>query len=793
MPITSTLQPWSDDLTELLHFDQVLAEIAKHCLMAAGRELVAALRPIPDPPIRAAHLDATRELVHLLEGHQAPPLALVDDLRPTLSGRDKGGAPLSADEFGSLRTLLLVSGQVAGFFETQEACSHWRSLSPQLIPWEDGPQAIDEIIDEDLIVRDAASPALRKVRQSIRRKERTARDKLNALHAKAMESGWGQAEPLAWRDGRLVIALKASHKRKIKGLIHDYSSSGATAFVEPLAIFDINNEIANLREEEAAEILRLLTALTDLLRPFMPSVMACQEILHRLDMHLAIAHWAHDLGATDPAFSTDGRLDLTAAINPILAQRREVVPLNLTLGPADRLLLISGPNAGGKTVVLLTVGLLAMMAHSGLPVPARDALFPELRGIYADLGDRQSLEHDLSTFSAHLTNLRDIAAACGPGTLVLLDELGTGTEPESGAALGQSFLETIRERGALCLVTTHLNRLKVWGQSEAGVISGAMSFDPDALEPTFELRLHQPGASYALEIAQRLGLDKAILERARDLMPDSALELEDLLVTLQTQRAALDKQADALARRTADINAREKMVTGKEEQLAKVRRRAEKAAVAEARQLVDGVNGRLERVIAEIRERDQELTADDIRKARGVVAAISADLQNRDRALKTAAPQPLGPDDLQPGTWVEVLSQGRKGEIVQVSRNGKKVTVSIGDTRVIVPSDQLAAADPPAQSHATPVPQTLVSTGGDVGYQLDLRGVRGDEAMQQLDRFLDRAILAGLQEVEIIHGKGTGVLQTLVHESLAEHPQVAEFHFADFDAGGTGATLATLK
>ncbi len=793
MASPTPLEPWSSQLWELLHFDHVLSAIAENCVTAAGRELLLASAPLGDPDERSEALRATAELVQLLEAHSPPPFRAVDDIRADLSGRDKGGPPLSAEQFGSLRTLLLAATALQKFFAPRPELAHWSQAARSLQPWPDGMEAIDRIVDDDLTVKSSASPTLGKIRAAISRKEVQVRSRLAALHARALDSGWGQPEPVAWRDGRLVIALKASHKRKIKGLIHGYSGSGATAFVEPLEVFELNNEIAALAEDEQAEIIRVLTQLTAELGPYMAAVLEALAVIHSLDRHLAIARWSHANAAVEPRFSDDGSLTLRQARNPVLASHREVVPLDLSLSPRERLLLISGPNAGGKTVVLLTTGLLALMAHCGLPVPAREAIFPALDGLYADLGDRQSLTQDLSTFSAHLTNLKAIAAVVGPGSLVLLDELGTGTEPESGAALGQAFLEEIRARGALCLATTHLNRLKMWAQGEDGVVSGAMTFDNAELAPTFQLQLHQPGASYALEIAQRLGLDPKLLERARELIPDSAMEVEQLLVTLQNQRTQVAAETAALEARAADFEAREQSLRQREDQVAAAHRRAEKDALAEARELVSAINRRLEGVIAGIRSRDDQLTSDDIRRAKGEMAAIRAELDGRAEQLKGAAPAPLTADQLLPGQWVELRSQGRRGEIVRTSQGGRKVAVDIDGTRITVPVEDLLPAEPPQEPANEGHHAVTVELAGSAGFQLDLRGQRGDEAVAELDKFLNRAILADLHELEIIHGKGTGALQNRVHEALDEHPQVASFRFANFDAGGTGATLVTLK
>ncbi|MCH8328607.1 MAG: hypothetical protein IID15_08830, partial [Candidatus Marinimicrobia bacterium] len=332
---------WSPDLAQLLHFDQVLADIAGLAVTPPARETVLALWPSDDGSLREDMLADTGELQQLLEGSSPPPLTPFDDLRPDLAGREKGGTHLPAEKFGALRVILQMGVRLQKYFAGHDATVRWRQHATLLQPWENGPQAISHIIDDDLSIKDSASTTLGHIRKSIRQKEQQARNALAAIHKKAMAKGWGQDEPIAWRDGRLVIAFKASHKRKVKGLIHGYSGSGNTAFVEPLEVFDLNNEIAGLLEDEQAEIDRLLSRLTDELRPLIGAITACIEILYRLDLHLAIARWAADADAVRPTFSARGDLRLVQAVNPLRSAKRVAVPLDLARSATERVLRVS--------------------------------------------------------------------------------------------------------------------------------------------------------------------------------------------------------------------------------------------------------------------------------------------------------------------------------------------------------------------------------------------------------------------------------------------------------------------
>ncbi|MCH8836425.1 MAG: Smr/MutS family protein [Candidatus Marinimicrobia bacterium] len=786
---------WDPGLGETLHFRPALIIISGYCVTTAAREAVRSLWPITDRQALEQRFLATAELHQMVERSSLPPLGAFPDIRPALALLEKGGATLSAERLHQVRSLLQAAQPVYQFLREQKDIPYWRDQVTRLDPWPQGTDQIDLVVDDDLSIKSSASPELRHIREAVRRSEERVRRRLEELHAKALQAGWGQSEPIAWREGRLVIALKASHKRKIKGLIHGHSSSGATAFVEPLEVFDLNNEIAALQEEERAEITRLLAALTDALRPYSEPLGQCVETLHHLDMHLAQARWAHKLSAVQPSLVEQGELRLVQAVNPVLAEHREVVPLDLVLGGPERLLLISGPNAGGKTVVLLTVGLLVMLAQCGIFVPAKAAQMPLYQGLFADLGDRQSLESDLSTFSAHLTNLRDIAAHCTSESLVLLDELGTGTEPEAGAALAQTFLERIGQSGAWCLATTHLNRLKLWAQDAPGIENAGMEFDPRELRPTYRLLQGRPGASYALEIARRMGLDEELLSRAQELIPEAAVNLEELLVSLREDRAALDHRRQELAGSLKELEKRERKLARMEQEIKVAHRRAKQDALREAEQLVAQMNRRLEAAIAELRSKGAALSREDIRQAKELVTQEKERIQVAQEDLSEAQPAPLPPGEIQPGQWVTLHAQDRRGQVVRLSRNRRKVTVQVGGARLTVPLEQLAWAEPPGDDEG-PTSRTAAvryKSSGAGGYRLDLRGERGEEAVARLDRFISQAIVADLRELEIIHGKGTGILQKLVHESLAEHPQVSSYRFANFDAGGTGMTVVELK
>ncbi|MFC1481234.1 endonuclease MutS2 [Candidatus Neomarinimicrobiota bacterium] len=791
MPDAAEIPHWSDSLRILLHLDQTLEQVADYAVTGYARQIILKLPYLTDEHELGRQFDNTMEIMVLLEQGAHLPLSEFPDPRPFVKRTEVGGVRMSTGEFVELRALLQAASLVHKFLHELTEAAIWTDAALQLDPWPEGIKAIDRIIDEDGAVRSDASPALMSIRKSISRKTVQLRKRLDQLHGEAKQEGWGQDEPVAWRDGRLVLALKSSHKRKIKGLIHGQSSSGATAFVEPLEIFDTNNEIDQLRENELAEIDRILALLTDQFRPSAEAVKICFQVLVQLDIFHARARWAYDHQAVRPTIIPDGTFSIKEGRNPVLAAHREVVPMNLALGDPERLLLISGPNAGGKTVVLLTTGLFTMLAHCGLYIPAEEVTIPLINRIHADLGDHQSLEDDLSTFSAHLTNLWDILQSGDQHSLVLLDELGTGTDPEAGAALGQTFLEQLHSLDVYCMATTHLNRLKIWAQDDVTIQNAGMEFDASVLSPTYRLNQGRPGASYAMEIARRLGLPKDLISRAESLLPEASVGLEELLFTLEEDRQRLSEERAALKQHMDQIERQAKAIAVKEKTIKSAHRNAKRDALREAEAMVNEFNRRLEATVRDVRQKGKELSSDDIKQAKTTIKRERDKIDRASKELRVETEQVIPTGELKVGSWVTIEGQGGRGEIIKMTRNKDRATVLVGAAKLSVTIDQLQPAAPPDYTGIEHIHLQSTSSGG--GYQLDLRGERGDVAIAKLLRFIDQAVLANLGELEIIHGMGTGILQKLVHEALDGHPQVASFSFANFDAGGTGATIVTIR
>ena len=589
------------------------------------------------------------------------------------------------------------------------------------------------------------------------------------------------------RNGRYVVPVRDDARRAVRGIIHDRSQSGATVFVEPEETIPLNNELTRLCLEERDEELRVLAELTDAVRLALPALTRLVEGLGALDLVFARAGLAERLGATEPEVAVGGDLDLPQARHPLLVAQRwgaspgvgEVVPVDLRV-PADRPgLVLSGPNAGGKTVALETCGLLVLMAHAGCHVPAAPgSRIPLSTQVLAVIGDEQSLAQDLSTFSSFVRQVRDILAIAGPGSLVLLDELGAGTDPAEGAALGAALLEALLDRGARVVVTTHLEPIKVFAQVEPRLQNATVAFDAERLEPTFRLEYGHPGPSHALTIGERFGLPAAVIARARTHVGEQGRRLETLLATLEARTREAEARSALAARREteardalADIR---RTTESAQAEALRLRRAAEadaQALLAEARRQV----GReLDRLKADETSRRRE-AQDAYRRLRAAEAAL--------QPARAAADTPVRPGE------VQLRGLGVRGRVVGEADG--LVTVQAGRLTVRVARSEIE----PAAGGAAPTPGGTVSvpTREDVPQELHLLGLTSDEARAAVERFLDDAALAGHREVRLVHGKGTGALRRAVEGCLRGHPLVGGFRLAEPAAGGAGATVVALE
>ena len=766
-----------------------------------GRERALGLEPSTDLPQIQAALAETRQGRIALGVAGSPPWDVIPDVRDTLERARTIGAVVEGIELVSLIPLLDAPGRLAGYGRSiaPDAPELGRALGalPSVGPLRD---RLRHALDDDGTLRDEASPVLRRLRARLRELRRDLVKRLEGYFQQPGADALFQERYVTVRHGRYVLPVLAGAKGRLRGIVHDRSQSGATIFVEPEAVVEDNNQLVDLARDEDAEVLRVLAALTDAVREALPELARLVEGIGEADLIFARAELAERMAATEPAVGEARVVEVRDARHPLLLAQawnqpgRTVVPVDLLLDAERPLLVITGPNAGGKTVALKTLGLLAMMAQAGLHVPAREgARLPRLSDIFAIIGDDQSVAENLSTFSAFVKALREVLERVDAESLVLLDELGAGTDPDDGAALAQAVLEELAARGCLCVASTHLEPLKGFAATHARARNASVEFDAERLEPTFRLVYDRPGQSYALAIGARLGLPAALIERARGHRSTQQRALQELIARLD----ARDRQD---AERTARIEKREL------DSAALLRRAEAEAETARetARDTVARARAEAQKLVSDVRRavnaewdtlKRGERTRKSLEASRGRLREAG---QRAAESVRGGEPEAGGREPAA-GDRVSIVHLGLTGDVVETS--GGSATVRAGAVTVKVPTRALRVVGR-AEGSPSPRPasQRAEREGGsvtigrrDIGPELHLIGRTADEARETLEKYLDDAFLAGLPSVRIIHGKGTGTLRRTVHELLAGHPLVAEHRAGAVHEGGEGATVAQLR
>jgi len=774
-----------------LEFAAITEQLAARTAFAPSRELAQATLPVGDAVHVALLHDQTDEAARLLELHADATIGGARDIRAALARARRGGRLTPAellDVAGTLHATDLVRRRLARWPGPQLA-----GVREDLEPAPVLRERIERSIDPGGEILDGASAALKTARRRMRVAQERLRERLNAmLRSPDLAGAIGDAI-VTQRAGRYVIPVRAEAKSRVPGIVHDQSASAATLFIEPLAVVELNNAWTEATLEAAEEEERVLEALSREVERQAEALSTSLAALARADLWLARARLAGDMNAVRPAVAEDA-VELLSARHPLLGA--EAVPIDLRLGErfGYRALVITGPNTGGKTVALKTLGLLALMHQAGLRVPAVDgARLPVFARIMADIGDEQSIAQSLSTFSSHLRNVVRFLEAAGPQTLVLLDEIGAGTDPTEGSALAMAVLMILLERGAFVAATTHYAELKAFAETQPGVTNAAVEFDVATLRPTYHLSIGLPGASQAFAIAERLGLAPEVLALARERISSTHASLEETLAAIR--RAEADR-AEALATASEERHAaraeRERAEVGTD------RARREAARIlAEARRAADSLLEAAEREVAEAR-----------RAARSSGSAALADLgartaRRRARIAATPAPAELAADVPGPepgpqpriGLWGRSRTLGRSGRIAAISGRTGRVTLDADGARLVVPGDDVEVVDEPgaAPPERDPAAEELVRrAAAELPPRLDLRGERVEAALERLAAHLDQALLAGADRVVIIHGAGTGALRRAIREYLADHPQVRTQRRGRREEGGDGATVGEL-
>ena len=786
----------------VLEYDKVVAMLVDRTSFGLGSEKAARLSPTVDLQSIQEDLLRTSELRKLLDDGERLPFEGAHDVRDALARSEVEGASLSCEELTDVRHTLLAVDRTGAFLRARsEALVALCALAESLESATDVSDAIARVVDEQsLAVRDTASRELARIRRSVEKTRSRLNEKLQSILTKELSNDTIQEAAVHIRNGRYVLPVKRSSGGRLKGIVHDQSGSGQTLFVEPLPTVELNNELAELRAAEKKEIERVLREVTGLVGAKAPSILRSLVIMGELDYCRASALLSRDLDASAPTFNLDGRLHIREGRHPVLLEtvRRsggDVVPLNLDLGTNATTVVISGPNAGGKTVTLKTVGLLTLMAQSGLHVPAgADTELSVFRDIYADIGDEQSIEQSLSTFSSHLRVIGEILGEARHDTLVLIDEMGAGTDPDEGASLAIAILEELTKRGAPTIATTHLGSVKNHVHNTDGMENASMAFEPRTLEPSFKFVPGIPGASHALSIAETLGLPDSVLGRARDLRDKDSAGIDELLADLTERERKLDalvEEAERERNRAALATVEcERRLEGVRDE----RKKLKAQALAEARETLDRAQSLVEETVKEIKAR--EAARDTIKKAREKLRERRAEVERQiDAEVREVRPETgLPVRDFVRGMVVRVASLGREGKLIDLPDGKGRARVRIRNATVEVSRDDLFEVESPEPRTGSRVEVSLdVDVSESPATELHLRGATTDEVRDAIELFVSRALMQGILSLRIVHGKGTGALRTETHAVLRTMPSVKSFRLGRWGEGDTGVTIVELR
>ena len=791
-----TLHSPDNPSSEQLELASVLAQVRQLTRTPYGTEKVEQLYFCHQRSLVQQWLDEVAEMQNLLQNDTFIPFYDVADIRPSLQAIRPENAFLEPGQLLEIHQNLKLFGELKRFLNRlEENTSSLRRYGDQLHTHRHLSHQIEKTIESSSDVRDDASPELRNIRNQIRGLEAQLRRLLQKLQKRY--SDYAQEEIVTLRDGRMVLGIKHQWIHHVNGIVHGTSSTGATVFIEPMETLSLSNQIQSLRIKERSEVIHILRFLTDLVRQVREDLLYGIETVGYLDSVYARARYAEKIQATCPKLVSTMVLRLKKARHPLLIQKmglENVTPLDVTLGEGFTTLVVTGPNAGGKTVALKTIGLLVQMVQHGIPVPAHpDSEFPVFQQVLTDIGDRQSLEQDLSTFSSHVVCLRDILEAATENSLVLLDEVGTGTDPREGAALAMAILHVLTEKKVPTVATTHHGELKAFAHLEPGMENASMEFDLESLQPTYRLRLGIPGSSYAFEIARRYGLPARVIEQARSYLGQEARTLETLVLQLEQQLQEVEKQRRELSLKLSEAEANRKLYLERVDALKREKQKRRHEAAREAARLVEEARAQIEHLVAEIRQ--SQAASQSIKKARATLKALEE--KARQIEEETAPPAPQKPaTQPRPGDTVWIEGIQNFGELLTLPDEKGKVQVLVGNVKLNVDAARVKIAEQPERSPQPLAPsfrsRPIDELGTGLLPELDVRGFTSDAALEALDRFLDEARRMGWKEVRIIHGKGTGTLRRRIHQFLTGDKRVASKRLGKWGEGDTGVTVLTL-
>ena len=793
-----------DKTLRILEFDKIREQLSQEAVLSLTKEKCLRIRPATEKEAVLSFLEETNEAVGLILRRSTPPISAMSDVRPALK-RAEIHASLSMRELRSIAHLLRMVRALCGYVaeeplaEQAPRLSHFFSALVSLDPL---GNEIDHAIISDDEMADDASPALSHIRRKTLQMQNKIKDVLSDMIHSARYQNALQDALVTIRGDRYVLPVKAERKGEVPGVIHDSSSSGATLFIEPNAVVEINNELRKLAADEKEEIERILRELSERVTEHTETLDEDFKLLRTLDFVFAKAKYALKIDGQIPEINQNGIVDIKAGRHPLL-DRKKVVPINIYLGEDFDTLVITGPNTGGKTVALKTLGLMTLMAQSGLLIPAaagsRIAVF---RRVFADIGDEQSIEQSLSTFSAHMVNIVHILDKVDAHSLVLFDELGAGTDPTEGAALAVSILEYVKSAGAKTAATTHYSEIKMYALNTPRAVNAACEFDVETLSPTYRLLIGVPGKSNAFAISRKLGLSESVIDRAREHLSSDSTKMEDVIATLEENRQKAEVEAQIAEQERKDAESMREQTAKEREKISATREKMLERARREAKDIVEETRREMDALLKEAKQKIKEQNASSLEEALGEYRRKAGKRKNEldealtQNVLSQKRKSGISPQKIRLGDTVEVTSLGQTGSVLSLPDPAGNLQVQVGVLKV---STNLRDLAPVTESSGKEIAKQFVRervsrVGAPmISGELHVRGMTLEEARMEVDRFLDDAMMANLGTVRIVHGKGTGVLRQGLADFLKGHRHVEEFRLGRYGEGEDGVTIVTLR
>ena len=801
---------YPSDFENKIGFKAIREHLNELCISEMGKEFVGKMCFCTDVDEIRTYLRLIQDFETLMQDGVPFPVRDYNDLREEFHHLAIDGTVISLESMFALKPTLSALSYIFKFFksEASDKVPYLKALSEGISIDNHIFTEINRLIDDKGEIPDNASAELAEIRRDIRRKQSSIDHRMHKILVEAKNSGWTDSTAeMTIRDGRPVIPVRAADKRELRGFIHDESATGQTVYIEPAEIFETNNEIKELEYAERREINKILLAFTKILRPEIPNLITAWRLLGLLDFIKAKAMLAHEYNCVIPELTDEPMFDWIEARHPLLEQKlkgqgKRITPLDLKLGDNNRILVISGPNAGGKSVCLKTIGLIQYMLQCGLAIPVKvDSKCGIFHDMFIDIGDEQSLENDLSTYSSHLINMKELLEHGNERTLFLIDEFGTGTEPQLGGAIAEAILLKMNEKKSFGVVTTHYANLKLLADNHPGIVNGAMLFDTRYLQPLYVMMIGKPGSSFAFEIAKKIGFPNEILDSAAEISGREHLDFDQQLQQLEIEKKEVRKKEYEL--KVAD-KLLDEVVTKYKSQLADIEKNRKtllREASKEAQEIIDRANAKIEKTIREIKEAQAEkVRTKELREElKEMKNNLANEEKNLSKQLKAEEKEEIANADLKVGDMVCINELEVVGELLAITDTD--VTIQFGDVRLRTTADKLRKISRSQAKKAQQNPSYLhKSIMNDINEKaqhfnltLDVRGQRGDEAVDNVAKYIDEANLLSIKEVSILHGKGNGILRKLIREYLSKQSCIQNFSDASLETGGAGITRVTLK